>query len=39
MRLNDLSIRTRITVGLALILLLAVLSTAQSLYRNVSVKY
>ncbi len=39
MSLNDLSIRARITAGLALILLLAILSTAQSLYRNISVKY
>jgi methyl-accepting chemotaxis protein len=39
MSLNDLSIRARITAGLALILLLAVVSTAQSLYRNISVKY
>mgnify|MGYP000933765596 CR=1 FL=1 len=39
MSLNDLSIRARITAGLAVILLLALLSTTQSLYRNVSVKY
>ena len=39
MNFNNLGIRTRITVGLALILLLAVLSTANSLYRNISVKY
>jgi methyl-accepting chemotaxis protein len=39
MNFNDLSIRTRITGGLALILLLAVLSTANSLYKNVAVRY
>jgi len=39
MNFNNLGIRARITVGLALILLLAVLSTANSLYRNISVKY
>ena len=37
--MNNLSIRTRITAGLAIILLLAVLSAANSLYRNQSVKY
>ena len=39
MNINSLGIRARITVGLALILLLAVLSAANSLYRNISVKY
>jgi len=39
MNFNDLGIRTRITAGLALILLMAILSTANSLYRNISVKY
>ncbi|RFO97635.1 methyl-accepting chemotaxis protein [Rhodoferax lacus] len=39
MNINRLGIRARITVGLALILLLAVLSAANSLYRNISVKY
>jgi methyl-accepting chemotaxis protein len=39
MNFNNLGIRARITVGLVLILLLAVLSTANSLYRNISVKY
>ena len=39
MNINNLGIRARITVGLALILLLAVLSAANSLYRNISVKY
>jgi methyl-accepting chemotaxis protein len=39
MNINSLGIRARITVGLALILLLAVLSAANALYRNISVKY
>jgi methyl-accepting chemotaxis protein-1 (serine sensor receptor) len=39
MNINSLGIRTRITVGLALILLMAVLSAANSFYRNISVKY
>jgi len=39
MNINSLGIRARITVGLALILLLAVLSAANSFYRNISVKY
>ncbi len=39
MNFNSLGIRARITVGLALILLLAVLSAANSLYQNLSVKY
>ncbi|CAM8669757.1 Tar Methyl-accepting chemotaxis protein [Comamonadaceae bacterium] len=39
MNLNRLGIRARITAGLALILLLAVLSAANSLYQNISVKY
>ena len=37
--MNNLSIRFRITAGLAFILLLAVLSAANSLYQNISVKY
>ncbi|AZP12176.1 methyl-accepting chemotaxis protein [Undibacterium parvum] len=37
--MNNLSIRFRITAGLALILLLAVLSAANSLYQNISIKY
>ena len=39
MSLNQFGIRTRITVGLVTILLLAVLSAANSLYQNISVKY
>ena len=39
MNFNDFGIRARITAGLALILFLAVLSTAISLKNNVSVKY
>jgi methyl-accepting chemotaxis protein len=39
MRFNDFSIRARISTGLVLILMLAVLSTANALYRNQSVKY
>ena len=39
MNVNQLGIRARITVGLAVILLLAVLSAANTLYRNSSVKY
>ncbi|MDZ7922163.1 methyl-accepting chemotaxis protein [Rhodoferax sp.] len=39
MSLNQFGIRARITVGLAAILLLAVLSAANSLYQNISVKY
>ena len=39
MNLNDFGIRARITAGLALILFLAVMSTAISLKNNVSVKY
>jgi len=39
MNLSNLGIRARITGGLALILLLSVLSTAYSLYRNVVTKY
>jgi methyl-accepting chemotaxis protein len=39
MNINSLGIRARITLGLALILLLAVLSAANALYRNISVKY
>ncbi|QDL53010.1 methyl-accepting chemotaxis protein [Rhodoferax aquaticus] len=39
MKLNNFGIRVRITVGLAAILLLAVLSAANSLYQNISVKY
>ena len=39
MNINSLGIRARITVGLALILLMAVLSAANSFYRNISVKY
>ncbi len=37
--MNSLGIRARITVGLALILLLAVLSAGNALYRNLTVKY
>ena len=37
--MNNLSIRVRITAGLAFILFLAVLSAANSLYQNLSVKY
>ncbi|TAH09667.1 MAG: HAMP domain-containing protein, partial [Curvibacter sp.] len=39
MSLNQFGIRMRITVGLAAILLLAVLSAANSLYQNISIKY
>ncbi len=39
MGLNDFSIRTRITAGLAIILSLALLSTGNSLYRNKSIKF
>jgi methyl-accepting chemotaxis protein-1 (serine sensor receptor) len=39
LNINNLGIRTRITLGLALILLMAVLSAANSFYRNISVKY
>ena len=39
MNLNNFSIRTRITAGLVIILLLALLSTANSLYRNISIKF
>mgnify|MGYP000865839254 FL=1 len=39
MRLNQFGIRARITLGLAAILLLAVLSTANSLYQNISLKF
>ena len=39
MSLHQFGIRARITVGLAAILLLAVLSAANSLYQNISVKY
>jgi methyl-accepting chemotaxis protein len=39
MNLNRLGIRARITLGLAIILALAILSAANSLYRNVSVKF
>ncbi|WP_296510960.1 methyl-accepting chemotaxis protein [Rhodoferax sp.] len=39
MYLNRLGIRARITLGLALILALAVLSAANALYRNLSVKF
>ena len=39
MNFNDFSIRSRITAGLALILFLAILSTALSLKNNVTVKY
>jgi methyl-accepting chemotaxis protein len=39
MRFNDFSIRARISTGLVLILILAVLNTANALYRNQSVKY
>jgi methyl-accepting chemotaxis protein-1 (serine sensor receptor) len=37
--MNSMGIRARITAGMALILLLAVLSAANSFYRNLSVKY
>ena len=37
--MNRLSIRLRIAVGLTVILLLAVLSTANALYQNLAVKY
>ena len=37
--MNRLSIRLRITLGLAVILALAVFSTANALYQNLSVKY
>ncbi|NBW52276.1 MAG: HAMP domain-containing protein, partial [Betaproteobacteria bacterium] len=39
MNLNRMGIRARITLGLAIILVLAILSAANSLYRNVSVKF
>jgi len=39
MNLSNLGIRARITLGLAAILILALLSTANSLYRNISVKF
>lgn len=39
MNLNNLGIRARITLGLVVILLLAVFSAGNSLYRNTSVKY
>jgi len=39
MNISSLGIRARITVGLALVLLLAVLSAGNSWYRNLSVKY
>ena len=39
MNFNNLGIRARITGGLALILLLAVLSAAHAFYKNISVKY
>ena len=39
MNLSNLGIRARITVGLAIILVLAILSAANSLYRNISVKF
>jgi methyl-accepting chemotaxis protein-1 (serine sensor receptor) len=39
MNINNLGIRARITAGLALILLLAVLSAAYALYRNVDAKF
>ncbi|APW41467.1 methyl-accepting chemotaxis protein [Rhodoferax saidenbachensis] len=39
MNLNNFGIRARITAGLALILSLAVLSAANSLYQNLAVKY
>ncbi|MFY7905832.1 MAG: hypothetical protein ACOVO0_06790, partial [Burkholderiaceae bacterium] len=39
MSFRDLSIRARISAGLVLILLLAVLSNVYALARNVSVKY
>jgi methyl-accepting chemotaxis protein len=39
MNLNRFSIRTRITAGLALILALAVLGTAQALWQNQTIKY
>ena len=39
MSFNDLTIRLRITIGMGLILLLAVLSTAFTLYQNISIKY
>ena len=39
MNFSQFGIRARITAGLALILLLAVLSTANSLFKNISVKY
>ena len=39
MNFNNLGIRARITGGLALILLLAVLSAANAFYKNISVKY
>lgn len=39
MSFNDLTIRLRITIGMGLILLLAVLSTAFTLYQNISIKF
>ncbi len=39
MSLNQFGIRARITLGLAAILLLAVLSSANSLHQNISVKF
>lgn len=39
MKINDLSIRLRITLGMGLILLLAIASAAFTLYQNVSIKY
>ncbi|MBX3608796.1 MAG: HAMP domain-containing protein [Hydrogenophaga sp.] len=39
MKLNRFSIRARITAGLALILVLAVLGTAQALWQNKTIKY
>jgi methyl-accepting chemotaxis protein len=39
MKFNDLGIRIRITIGMALILLLAVLSAGNTLYQNERIKY
>ncbi len=39
MTFNDLTIRWRITIGMGLILLLAVLSTGFTLYQNIGIKY
>jgi methyl-accepting chemotaxis protein len=39
MNFNNFGIRARITLGLGLILLLAVLSAANSLYRNIDIKF